>query len=112
MKGGTILTTQPVYSVAQSCLTLCNPEDSSPLGSSVPGVLQARPLEQVRNAGLLSRRLGGRPTCETALPTPAPQPAACGTPRFPVLTCQPCGEGDRVWLGMFMLTESFLFAAV
>ena len=26
----------------QSCPTLCNPTDSSPLGSSVPGILQAR----------------------------------------------------------------------
>ena len=31
----------------QSCLTLCDPIDSSPLGSSVPGVLQARILEWV-----------------------------------------------------------------
>ena len=31
----------------QSCLTLCNPTDSSPLGSSVPGILQARILEWV-----------------------------------------------------------------
>lgn len=104
--------TQAVRSVAQSCLTLCDPVDSSPPGSSGPGVLQARPPERVRNTGLLPRRLGGRPACEIALPTPAPQPAARRTPSFPPLTCQPCGEGDRVWLGMFMLTESFLFAAV
>ena len=31
----------------QSCPTLCNPIDSSPPGSSVPGVLQARTLEWV-----------------------------------------------------------------
>ena len=31
----------------QSCLTLCDPRDSSPLGSSVPGILQARTLEWV-----------------------------------------------------------------
>ena len=31
----------------QSCLTLCNPMDSSPSGSSVPGILQARKLEWV-----------------------------------------------------------------
>ena len=31
----------------QSCLTLCDPIDSSPLGSSVPGILQARTLEWV-----------------------------------------------------------------
>ena len=32
---------------AQSCPILCNPIDSSPLGSSVPGIPQARPLEWV-----------------------------------------------------------------
>ena len=31
----------------QSCLTLCNPIDGNPLGSSVPGILQARILEWV-----------------------------------------------------------------
>ena len=31
----------------QSCPTLCSPIDGSPLGSSVPGILQARTLEWV-----------------------------------------------------------------
>ena len=31
----------------QSCLTLCDPIDGSPLDSSVPGILQARTLEWV-----------------------------------------------------------------
>ena len=31
----------------QSCPTLCDPTDSSPPGSSVPGILQARTLEWV-----------------------------------------------------------------
>ena len=31
----------------QSCPTLCDPIDSSPPGSSVPGILQARTLERV-----------------------------------------------------------------
>ena len=31
----------------QSCPTLCNPTDGSPPGSPVPGILQARTLEQV-----------------------------------------------------------------
>ena len=31
----------------QSCPTLCNPIDGSPLGSTVPGILQARTLEWV-----------------------------------------------------------------
>ena len=33
--------------VTQSCLTLCNPMDYSPPGSSVHGILQARILESV-----------------------------------------------------------------
>ena len=33
--------------VAQSCLTLCDPTDCSPPGSSVHGILQARVLEWV-----------------------------------------------------------------
>ena len=33
--------------VAQSCLTLCDPMDCSPPGSSVRGILQARALEWV-----------------------------------------------------------------
>ena len=33
--------------VTQSCLTLCDPMDCSPPGSSVPGILQARVLEWV-----------------------------------------------------------------
>ena len=31
----------------QSCPTLCNPIDCSPLGSPIPGILQARTLEWV-----------------------------------------------------------------
>ena len=31
----------------QSCLTLCDPIDSSPPGSTIPGILQARTLEWV-----------------------------------------------------------------
>ena len=31
----------------QSCPTLCNPIDGRPLGSPVPGILQARTLEWV-----------------------------------------------------------------
>ena len=33
--------------MAQSCLTLCNPMDGSPPGSSVHGILQARTLEWI-----------------------------------------------------------------
>ena len=34
----------------QSCLTLCDPINSSPPGSPVPGILQARTLKWVANS--------------------------------------------------------------
>ena len=44
---GTRSTCVPACSVTQSCLTLCDPMDCSPPGSSVHGILQARILEWV-----------------------------------------------------------------
>ena len=50
----------------QSCLTLCNPVDGSPPGSSVPGILQAKILEWVAisfsNAGMHAKLLQSCPT--------------------------------------------------
>ena len=50
----------------QSCPTLCDPIDSSPLGSSVPGILQARILEWVAisfsNACMHTKSLQSCPT--------------------------------------------------
>ena len=37
----------PTTKSLQSCPTLCDPTDSSPPGSAVPGILQARTLEWV-----------------------------------------------------------------
>ena len=40
----------PIYNAAkslQSCLTLCDPIDSSPPGPAIPGILQARTMEWV-----------------------------------------------------------------
>ena len=53
--------------VAQSCLTLCNPVDCSPPGSSVLGILQARILERV------------------AIPSPGDLPNPGIKPRSPAL---------------------------
>ena len=44
---GLVLVIKLKVLVAQSCLTLCDPTDYSPLGSSVHGLLQARIQEQV-----------------------------------------------------------------
>ena len=43
----------------QSCPTLCDPTDGSPLGSSVPGILQARILEWIAISFSLSAFEGG-----------------------------------------------------
>ena len=48
----------------QSCLTLCNPMDGTPLVSSVPGILQARILEWVA----ISFSRGSSPGIEPASP--------------------------------------------
>ena len=40
-----ILATTAAAKSLQSCPTLCNPIDSSPPGSAVPGILQARTLK-------------------------------------------------------------------
>ena len=44
---GNIVATAAAAKPLQSCLTLCDPIDSSPPGFSVPGILQARILEWV-----------------------------------------------------------------
>ena len=59
----------------QSCPTLCNPIDSSPPGSSVPGILQARILEWVAisfsNACMHAKSLQSCPTlCDPMDSTP------------------------------------------
>ena len=46
-KHGLLPTAAAAAKSLQSCLTLCDPIDGSPTGSSVPGILQARTLEWV-----------------------------------------------------------------
>ena len=58
--------------VAQSCLTLCDPMNCSPPGSSVHGILQAKILEQVtvpffRGSSLLRDRTRGLLHCRKIL---------------------------------------------
>ena len=50
----------------QSCPTLCDPIDSSPLGSSAPGILQARILEWVIKK---PKAGGGRSEMDSTLST-------------------------------------------
>ena len=42
-----MITAAAAAKLLQSCLTLCDPIDSSPPGSPLPGILQARTLEWV-----------------------------------------------------------------
>ena len=41
----------------QSCLTLCDPRDSSPPGFPIPGILQARTLDRVAISFSNARKL-------------------------------------------------------
>ena len=56
-----------VCSFAQPCLTLCDPMDCSPLGSSVRGILQGIILEWV---AIFSSRGSNRPRDRTRLVSP------------------------------------------
>ena len=47
MASGPIAAAATAAKSLQSCLTLCDPIDGGPLGSSVPGILQTRVLEWV-----------------------------------------------------------------
>ena len=46
-KAAAAATAAAAAKLLQSCLTLCDPIDSSPPGSTIPGILQARILEWV-----------------------------------------------------------------
>ena len=67
----------------QSCPTLCDPTDSSPPGSPVPGILQARTLEWVANsfsnAGKWKVKVKVAQSCPTLH-----NPADCSPPGSPV----------------------------
>ena len=66
----------------QLCLTLCDPKDSSPSGSSVPGILQARILEWVAISFSMSfctvdRQLKHSKRLRAELASPGLQPFGC-----------------------------------
>ena len=65
--------------VAQSCLTLCNPFDCSPPGSSVHGISQARILEWV---AIFSSRGLSQPRDSTTYPV-SPELQADSLPSEP-----------------------------
>ena len=46
-RNGMDLTAAATAKLLQSCPTLCDPIDGSPLGSAIPGILQARVLEWI-----------------------------------------------------------------
>ena len=73
----------------QSCLTLCDPMDCSPPGSSVHGILQARLLEWV---AISSSRGSSQPGTETVSLIP---PALAGRVFTASATCEALGEEGR-----------------
>ena len=75
--------------VAQCCLTLCNPMDPSPPGSSVHGLLQARILEWV------------------AIPSPGDLPHPGIEPRSPTLQADSWGHSHWIFKKK-TLVENFI----
>ena len=66
----------------QSCLTLCSPTDGSPLGSPIPGILQARTLEWVH---FLLQCMKVKSESEVAQSRPTlSDPMDCSLPGFSV----------------------------
>ena len=65
----------------QSCPTLCNPIDSSPPGSPVPGILQARTLEWVEHMAQTSAKNSNCKETDSLLEPPEKE-CSRSTPRF------------------------------
>ena len=63
----------------QSCPTLCDPIEGSPLGSSVPGILQARILEWVAISFSNARKLKSESEVAQSCPTLS-DPMDCSLP--------------------------------
>ena len=116
----TIFSYTPAAAVAkslQSCLTLCDPIDSSPPGSPVPGILQARTLEWVAisfsNAWKWKMK-GKSLSCVRLLATPwtivyqAP-PSMGFSPRAPyIVTSDPLKISWQLWsVGVFLKMWAF-----
>ena len=71
----------------QSCPTLCNPIDSSPPGSPVPGILQARTTEWVAISfsSAWKWKVKVKSLSHVRLPvTPMSDPMDCSLPGFPI----------------------------
>ena len=73
----------------QSCLTLCDPRDSSPLGPSVHGILQARILEWV---AMPSSRECSQPRDKTCISSPRPEGGPSKPQQTPGDLCSSSGE--------------------
>ena len=65
--------------VAQSCLTVCDPMNCGPQGSSVHGILQARVLEWISqfSRSVVSNSLRPHGLQQARHPCPSPTPGAC-----------------------------------
>ena len=72
----------------QSCPTLCNPIDSSPPGSPVPGILQARTLYQFSHS-VMSDSLRPHESQHARPPCPSPTPGVHQDSRPSSQWCHP-----------------------
>ena len=72
----------------QSCPTLCNPIDSSPPGSPVPGILQARTLYQFSHS-VMSDSLRPHESQHARPPCPSPTPGVHPDSRPSSQWCHP-----------------------
>ena len=92
------------YLVVQSCLTLCDPIDCSPTGSSVHGISQARILEWV---AISSSRRSSQPRDQTSISCMAGRFFTTGPPEKP----SPTSEHFKIYfshdlLGSFLVPIS------
>ena len=77
--------------VAQSCLTLCDPMDCGPLGSSVHGILHARILEWVAipfSRGCFNRGIELRSPALQVDSLPSEPPGKSHVMSYVIIICQ------------------------
>ena len=74
-----LLSAAAAAELLQSCPTLCDPIDSSPPGSPIPGILQARILEWVAIAFSNAWKLRSESEVAQSCPTPS-DPMDCSLP--------------------------------
>ena len=109
-------TEEPAAKSLQSCPTLCDPLDGSPLGSPVPGIVQARLLEwgaiafiihKVTKSWTWLKQLSTHTRIHISTPT------LCSTPVSPafrwILYCWATGRPTHVYICMYIHTHICIY---